>query len=148
MPSRPKSETEIQTEAGTEVTAEQVQRISLSNIYPFEGYPLKVLDEDAMAVTVECIKQFGDAPSSRILIQRTGTRLFLATSGITRWMANRPNTGVQTARRCSASLFHRAYYSKGGCQITPLLDLVRQIFPGRWTRTVAIPVVSRTASLF
>ena len=40
-------------------TAEQVQQIPLSRLRPFEGHPFKVQDDDAMAETVESIKQIG-----------------------------------------------------------------------------------------
>ena len=42
-------------------TAEQVQSIPLSELHPFEGHPFKVLDDEAMAQTVESIKQIGVA---------------------------------------------------------------------------------------
>lgn len=61
MPRSKKSGTEIQQEAGTEAAAEQVQRIPISELHPFEGHPFKVLDDDAMTETVESIRQVGIA---------------------------------------------------------------------------------------
>ena len=61
MPRRKKSEAEIQPEAGTEAATEQVQRMPISDLRPFKGHPFKVLDDDAMAETVESIKQVGIA---------------------------------------------------------------------------------------
>ena len=47
-------------ESGASVgIAEQVQQIPLSRLRPFEGHPFKVQDDDAMAETVESIKQIG-----------------------------------------------------------------------------------------
>lgn len=57
MPRRKKSEAEVQSEAATE----QVQRMPISELRPFKGHPFKVLDDDAMAETVESIKQVGIA---------------------------------------------------------------------------------------
>ena len=57
MPRRKKSEAEVQPEAATE----QVQRMPISELRPFKGHPFKVLDDDAMAETVESIKQVGIA---------------------------------------------------------------------------------------
>lgn len=38
---------------------ERVQEIPLSELYPFEGHPFKVVDDEAMQKTVESIAQFG-----------------------------------------------------------------------------------------
>ena len=38
---------------------EQVQGIPISELHPFEGHPFKVLDDDAMAQTVESIRDYG-----------------------------------------------------------------------------------------
>ena len=38
---------------------EQVQQISVSELFPFKNHPFKVLDDDAMTRTVESISQFG-----------------------------------------------------------------------------------------
>lgn len=40
---------------------ETVQRMPLSQLHPFEGHPFKVLDDDAMAETVDSIRQMGVA---------------------------------------------------------------------------------------
>lgn len=61
MPRSKKSVGEIQPEAGMETAAEQVQRIPISELHPFEGHPFKVLDDDAMTETVESIRQVGIA---------------------------------------------------------------------------------------
>ena len=61
MPRRKKSEVEVQQEAVTEATTEQVQRMPISELRPFKDHPFKVLDDDAMAETVESIKQVGIA---------------------------------------------------------------------------------------
>lgn len=48
------------TEASrTESTQERVQEIPLSQLYPFEGHPFKVVDDEAMMKTAESIAQFG-----------------------------------------------------------------------------------------
>ena len=57
MPRAKSKEPEVQTEA----VMEAVQRIPLSELHPFEGHPFKVLDDDAMAETVESIRQIGRA---------------------------------------------------------------------------------------
>lgn len=61
MPRRKKSEAEVQPEAVTEAATEQVQRMPISELRPFKDHPFKVLDDDAMAETVESIKQVGIA---------------------------------------------------------------------------------------
>ena len=61
MPRRKKSEAEVQPEASTEAATEQVQRMPISELRPFKGHPFKVLDDDAMAETVESIRQVGVA---------------------------------------------------------------------------------------
>ncbi len=61
MPRRKKSEAEVQPEAGTEAAAEQVRRVTISELHPFEGHPFKVLDDEAMTETVESIKMVGIA---------------------------------------------------------------------------------------
>lgn len=48
-------------EAEAPAVAETVQRMPLSELRPFEGHPFKVLDDDAMAETVESIRQMGVA---------------------------------------------------------------------------------------
>ena len=48
-------------EAEAPAVAETVQRMPLSELHPFEGHPFKVLDDDAMAETVESIRQMGVA---------------------------------------------------------------------------------------
>jgi len=57
MPRAKKKEAE--TPAGA--VAETVQRMPLSQLHPFEGHPFKVLDDDAMAETVDSIRQMGVA---------------------------------------------------------------------------------------
>ena len=57
MPRAKKKEAE--TPAGA--VAETVQRMPLSELHPFEGHPFKVLDDDAMAETVDSIRQMGVA---------------------------------------------------------------------------------------
>lgn len=61
MSRRKKSEAEVQPEAGTEAAAEQVRRVTISELHPFEGHPFKVLDDEAMTETVESIKMVGIA---------------------------------------------------------------------------------------
>ena len=46
----------------TEATQERVQEIPLSELHPFEGYPFKVVDDEAMMKTVESITLFGVMP--------------------------------------------------------------------------------------
>ena len=46
-------------ESRTESTQERVQEIPLSQLYPFEGHPFKVVDDEAMMKTAESIAQFG-----------------------------------------------------------------------------------------
>ena len=46
-------------ESRTEATQEQVQEIPLSQLYPSEGHPFKVVDDEAMMKTVESITLFG-----------------------------------------------------------------------------------------
>ena len=48
-------------EAEAPAVAETVQRMPLSELHPFEGHPFKVLDDDAMAETVDSIRQMGVA---------------------------------------------------------------------------------------
>lgn len=50
-----------EAEAPAETVTETVQRMPLSELHPFEGHPFKVLDDDAMAETVESIRQMGVA---------------------------------------------------------------------------------------
>ena len=57
MPRAKKKEAEAP--AGT--VTETVQRMPLSELHPFEGHPFKVLDDDAMAETVDSIRQMGVA---------------------------------------------------------------------------------------
>ena len=57
MPRAKKKETEAPAGAVTET----VQRMSLSELHPFEGHPFKVLDDDSMTETVESIRQMGVA---------------------------------------------------------------------------------------
>lgn len=38
---------------------EQVQSIRIADLHPFEGHPFKVLDDDAMAQTVESVRDYG-----------------------------------------------------------------------------------------
>lgn len=57
MPRAKKKEAEAPAGAVTET----VQRMPLSELHPFEGHPFKVLDDDAMAETVESIRQMGVA---------------------------------------------------------------------------------------
>lgn len=61
MPRRKKSEAGVQPETRTEAATEQVQRMPISELRPFKDHPFKVLDDDAMAETVESIKQMGIA---------------------------------------------------------------------------------------
>ena len=44
-----------------EEMADQVIRVKLSELHPFEGHPFKVLDDETMENTVESIKQIGIA---------------------------------------------------------------------------------------
>ena len=46
-------------ETRQEEQREQVQQIPVSELFPFENHPFKVLDDDAMTRTVESISQFG-----------------------------------------------------------------------------------------
>ena len=39
--------------------AEEIQQIPLSELHPFEGHPFKILDDEAMAQTVESVQQIG-----------------------------------------------------------------------------------------
>ena len=39
--------------------SEQIQQISISELYPFKDHPFKVLDDEAMQRTVESVAQFG-----------------------------------------------------------------------------------------
>lgn len=57
MPRAKKKEAETPAGAVTET----VQRMPLSELHPFEGHPFKVLDDDAMAETVDSIRQMGVA---------------------------------------------------------------------------------------
>ena len=38
---------------------EQVQQVSIDQLHPFEGHPFKVLDDEAMAATVESVTVLG-----------------------------------------------------------------------------------------
>ena len=38
---------------------EQVQQVSIDQLHPFEGHPFKVLDDEAMAATVESVTELG-----------------------------------------------------------------------------------------
>lgn len=38
---------------------EQVQQISIGELFPFKNHPFKVLDDDSMSDTVESVKQYG-----------------------------------------------------------------------------------------
>ena len=49
----------ISADAATKDDTEVVQRIPLSELYPFEGHPFKVLDDEAMEQTVESIREIG-----------------------------------------------------------------------------------------
>lgn len=40
-------------------TGERVQMIPLSELYPFEGHPFRVVDDEEMQKTVESVKQYG-----------------------------------------------------------------------------------------
>ncbi len=42
-----------------EANQEQIQSIRLSDLHPFEGHPFKVVDDEAMAQTVESIRDYG-----------------------------------------------------------------------------------------
>ena len=46
-------------ETRQEEQREQVQQISVDELFPFKNHPFKVLDDDAMTRTVESISQFG-----------------------------------------------------------------------------------------
>ena len=59
MPKAKQKEAETQTGATAGAVTETVQRISLSDLHPFEGHPFKVLDDDSMTETVESIRQMG-----------------------------------------------------------------------------------------
>ena len=61
MPKAKPKEPEAQTGAAAEAVTETVQRFPLSELHPFEGHPFKVLDDDAMAETVESIRMVGIA---------------------------------------------------------------------------------------
>ena len=61
MPKAKPKEPEAQTVAAAEAMTETVQRFPLSELHPFEGHPFKVLDDDAMAETVESIRMVGIA---------------------------------------------------------------------------------------
>lgn len=61
MPKAKPKEPEAQTVAAAEAVTETVQRFPLSELHPFEGHPFKVLDDDAMAETVESIRMVGIA---------------------------------------------------------------------------------------
>ena len=61
MPKAKPKEPEAQTVAAAEAVTETVQRVPLSELHPFEGHPFKVLDDDAMAETVESIRMVGIA---------------------------------------------------------------------------------------
>lgn len=61
MPRKKKSEPEVQAENAVSAAspAEVVQKIPVAELHPFEGHPFRVVDDDAMAQTVESIQQFG-----------------------------------------------------------------------------------------
>ena len=59
MPKAKPKEPEAQTVAAAEAVTETVQRFPLSELHPFEGHPFKVLDDEAMAETVESIRMVG-----------------------------------------------------------------------------------------
>ncbi|MCD7884181.1 MAG: ParB/RepB/Spo0J family partition protein [Lachnospiraceae bacterium] len=40
-------------------TREQIQKIPISELHPFEGHPFRVVDDEAMTRTMESISQFG-----------------------------------------------------------------------------------------
>ena len=46
-------------EVRQEEQREQVQQIPIDELYPFKDHPFKVLDDEAMQITVESIKQLG-----------------------------------------------------------------------------------------
>ncbi len=46
-------------ETRTEVEREKIQMIELSELHPFRNHPFKVKDDEAMANTVESVKQYG-----------------------------------------------------------------------------------------
>jgi ParB family chromosome partitioning protein len=50
-----------EAEASVGTVTETVQRMPLSELHPFDGHPFKVLDDDAMAETVDSIRQMGVA---------------------------------------------------------------------------------------
>ena len=38
---------------------EEIRQVPISELHPFEGHPFKVLDDEAMAQTVESVQQIG-----------------------------------------------------------------------------------------
>ena len=46
-------------ESQQEEQREQVQQISIGELFPFKNHPFKVLDDDSMSDTVESVKQYG-----------------------------------------------------------------------------------------
>ena len=46
-------------ESRQEEQREQVQQISIGELFPFKNHPFKVLDDDSMSDTVESVKQYG-----------------------------------------------------------------------------------------
>ena len=46
-------------ESRQEEQREQVQQIPIGELFPFKNHPFKVLDDDSMSDTVECVKQYG-----------------------------------------------------------------------------------------
>ena len=51
---------------------EKIQILPLSELHPFEGHPFKVLDDDAMAETVESIRMVGIATPAIVRPRRDG----------------------------------------------------------------------------
>lgn len=39
--------------------SEEIRKVSLSEVHPFEGHPFRVVDDELMQQTVDSIKQFG-----------------------------------------------------------------------------------------
>ena len=58
MPGKPEANRPVRNRGSTK-RQEQVQQIPLSELHPFKNHPFKVLDDDAMAKTVESIEMFG-----------------------------------------------------------------------------------------
>jgi len=55
----PRAETTLSNAPSTGSVDEQVQHIPIGLLHPFQGHPFKVLDDEAMADTVESVKQIG-----------------------------------------------------------------------------------------